>query len=248
MNPITPVTNTNNIRIADFVRITSRTRHTAPFTIGQTYTIISHGTTDFTAIGAFDNNVGTTFTATGAGSGSGVATQVAYYRFSTAPAAMTISAVDSSPFTGLGSLVSIGSVTRDIKSTANETQFTLVGIDPTMLGVVLGADIKGSLIEAWHGFFDTSGALITTGGTGGLYKFFTGYINSFAISEQWMDEINQMIGTIAVTASSIQIILKNRIAGRYTNDANWKFFNPTDTSMERVAPISTLTWAFGKTP
>ncbi|CAB4242172.1 hypothetical protein UFOVP83_12 [uncultured Caudovirales phage] len=247
MNPITPVTNTNSIRCADFVRVTSRNRFSAPFAIGQDYTILSHGTTDFMAIGAANNNVGTAFTATGAGSGNGVATQVAVYRFSTAPNAMTISAVDSNAFLGLGSLVSVGSVTRDIKSTANETQFTLVGIDPTMLGVVLGADIKGSLIEAWHGFFNTDGTLITSGGTGGLYKFFTGYVNSFAINEQWMEEISQMIGTIAITASSVQIILKNRIAGRYTNDANWKFFNPTDTSMERVAPISSLTWAFGKT-
>ena len=248
MNSITPVTNTNSIRCADFVRITSRTRSSAPFTIGNEYTISSVGTTDFMAIGASSNAYGVTFTATGAGSGNGVATQVAVYRFSTAPNAMTISAVDANAFTGLGSLVSVGSVTRDIKSTANETQFTLVGIDPAMLGIVLGADIKGSLIEAWHGFFNTDGTLITSGGTGGLYKFFTGYINTFAISEQWMEEINQMIGTISVSASSVQIILKNRIAGRYTNDANWKFFNPTDNSMERVANIATLTWAFGKTP
>jgi hypothetical protein len=39
----------------------------------QTYTIISVGTTDFTAIGASANNVGVTFVATGAGSGTGTA-------------------------------------------------------------------------------------------------------------------------------------------------------------------------------
>lgn len=38
---------------------------------GKNYQIISAGTTDWTAIGAADNNVGTQFTATGAGTGTG---------------------------------------------------------------------------------------------------------------------------------------------------------------------------------
>ena len=153
MNIITPVDNTNNIRYADFVRITT-----------------TSGT----------------------------------YRFSTAPASLTIPAVDSQPFDALGQLIKVGDAQRDIKSTANETTFTLVGIDTAMLGFVLGQDIKGSQIEAWHGFFDTNGALITTGGTGGLYQFFNGYISSFSINEQWMEETRSYVGLITVSASSIQ--------------------------------------------
>lgn len=239
-------TNTNIIRYADFVRLTTRNRYSPPFTIGQEYTILSLGTTDFTAIGATSNTVGLTFTATGVGSGTGIATQPKEYLFSTAPSAITVSAVDSQPFDGLGQLVQIGAATRDIKSTANETAFTLVGIDTTMLSLVLGTDIKGSMIEAWHGFFDTNGTLITEGGTGGLYKYFTGYINSFSISEQWMEEIRMYVGAVSVTASAIQLILKNRVAGRYTNDSSWQFFNAGDKSMSRVAYISTLTFQFGK--
>ena len=45
------------------------------FNIGQTYTIVSLGTTDFTAAGAQSNTLGLTFTATGAGSGTGKAGQ-----------------------------------------------------------------------------------------------------------------------------------------------------------------------------
>jgi len=156
------------------------------------------------------------------------------YRFSTAPTAITVPAVDANPFTGLGQLVSINSATRDIKSTANETSVTLVGIDTTMLSLVLGAGVKGAKIEIWHGFFDAAGALITTGGTGGLYQYFTGFINSFSISEQWAEEVRGYIGTITVSASSIQLVLQNRTAGRYTNDNAWKTYNPTDTSMNRV--------------
>jgi len=195
MNVITPVVNTNSIRMADFVRITTPT---------------------------------------------------AVYRFATTPAPITVSAVDTEPFTGLGVLVKINEVQRDIKSTANETSVTLVGIDTAMLGLVLNTNVKGCLIEMWHGFFDQDNALITTGGTGGLYKFFTGYINSFSITEQWMEEIRTFVGTITVSASSIQIILQNRTAGRYTNDNAWQFFNAGDTSMNRVSFIETINYAFGK--
>jgi hypothetical protein len=196
MNNIAPVDNTNNIRYADFVRITTPT---------QTY------------------------------------------RFATTPSPITVSAVDALPFTALGQLIQVGQATRDIKSTANETQFTLVGIDTAMLGFVLGQEIKGSSIEAWHGFFNTNGELITTGGTGGLYKFFTGNINSFAISEQWMEEVRMFVGLITVNASSIQLILRNRVAGRWTNNNSWQFYNPNDTSMNRVAFITNINYQFGKT-
>jgi hypothetical protein len=195
MNNIVPVQNTNNIRYADFVRVT---------------------------------------------------TPSATYRFATTPSALTIPAVDSQPFDALGSLIRVGDAQQDIKSTANETVFTLVGIDTAVLGWVLSQQIKGSQIEAWHGFFDTNGALITTGGTGGLYQFFNGYISSFAINEEWMEEVRQYVGIVTVAASSIQLILKNRIAGRYTNNNSWQFFANGDTSMDRVAFISTINYAFGK--
>ena len=247
MNPITPVQNTNNIRYADFVRITTRVKVNAgSLVIGQQYTILVVGNTDWVSIGAASTTAGITFTATGAGSGTGIATQEVIYRFSTAPAPMTIPAVDTNSFSGVGQLVQVGNATRDIKSTANETSFTLVGIDTALLGWVLGQEIKGSKIEAWHGFFDTTGQLITTGGTGGLYKFFTGYINSFSISEEWMEEVRMFVGVISVNASSIQLVLQNRPAGRYTNDSSWQFFSPGDTSMNRVSFITTINYQFGK--
>ena len=195
MEIIAPVDNTNNIRYADFVRVT---------------------TPDTT------------------------------YRFASTPSALTIPAVDSQPFGALGILMKVGDTQRDIKSTANETAFTLVGIDTAALGWVLGQQIKGSQIEAWKGFFNTDGELITTGGSGGLYQFFNGYINSFAIQETWLEELRQFVGVISVSASSIQLILRNRTAGRYTNDNNWQFFSPGDTSMDRVPFITNINYNFGK--
>lgn len=175
-----------------------------------------------------------------------IVTPSATYRFSTAPVKITVSAVDSQPFDALGALVGVGKIQRDIKSTANQTSVTLVGIDTALLGAVLNADVKGSQITMWKGFFDTSNQLITTGGSGGLYQYFYGFISSFSIGEQWMEEARMYVGTITVSASNIQMILQNRIAGRFTNDPSWQYFTPGDTSMNRVATIATLTYPFGK--
>lgn len=195
MNNIAPVQNTNNIRVADFVRITSPTNT---------------------------------------------------YLLSSCPYPITVPAVSALPFTAASSLMKVGDVQRDIKSTANETTVSLSGVDTATLGFVLGQTIKGSKIEMWHGFFDDSGALITTGGTGGLYQFFSGYINTFSISENWMEEAKSYMATITVSASSTQLILQNRIAGRYTNNNSWQFFAPGDTSMNRVGFIETINYYFGK--
>jgi len=199
-NNITPLQNTNNIRMADFIRVTTQDA------LGDTV----------------------------------------IYRLASTPSALTIPAVDAEPFDALGALVKVGDVQRDIKSTANETSITLIGINTAELGWVLSNKIKGSLVEMWHGFFDDNNELITTGGTGGLYKFFTGYVNSFNITEQWFEEARMYYGAINVSASSIQIILQNRTAGRYTNNNSWQFFTPSDTSMDRVSVIQNINYFFGR--
>jgi hypothetical protein len=48
------------------------------FTLGNTYQINNQGTTNFTLIGALNNNVGTNFVATGVGTGTGTATAIYY--------------------------------------------------------------------------------------------------------------------------------------------------------------------------
>lgn len=195
MNVIPPVDGTNNIRYADFLRIT---------------------------------------------------TPEEVFLISSAPSTLTIPEIDEQPFSGLGVLLKAGDAIRDIKSTANETTFSFAGIDTAFLGFVLSKNIKGSQIEAWKGFFGTDGVLLTAGGTGGLYQYFNGYITSFTISEEWIEEARSYIGVITVSASSIQMILQNRTAGRYTNDNAWQFFAPGDTSMNRVAFITTINYNFGK--
>ena len=168
------------------------------------------------------------------------------YRFTTAPSNTLVSAVDSTEFSAVGTLMKVGDVQRDIKSTSNETTVTIVGIDTALLGWVLGQNVKGAQIQMWHGFYNTDDQLLTSGGSGGLYQFFSGIITSFTISEVWMETSRSYVGTITIAASSIQLILQNRIAGRYTNNNSWQFFNSGDTSMNRVNFIETINYQFGK--
>ena len=41
------------------------------------------------------------------------------------------------------------------------------------------------------------------------------------------------------------MILQNRNAGRYTNDASWEYYNAGDTSMNRVAIVTNIYYPFG---
>ena len=67
-----------NGRTSDITVSFGSNLHTAgALEVGTTYKIVTAGTTDYTLIGAANNNVGTIFTATGIGSGTGTArTQV----------------------------------------------------------------------------------------------------------------------------------------------------------------------------
>lgn len=197
------------------------------------------------------------------------------YYFATTPAPITIPSISSTPFTALGQLVKVGNVQRDIKSTPNETTVTLVGVDTAMLGIVLNAKIKGSQIDLWHAFFNNNNELITaqtdywinnigdeilwTNNVGtvipwttnnpstGVYKYFSGYVNSFSISEQWMEEARAYVGVVSLSAANFQLILQNRTAGRYTNNNAWQSITPGDTSMNRVPFITNINYAFGRT-
>jgi hypothetical protein len=70
---------TGNIRYIGFDHSPSTTVNAGSFVTGDYYQIRVVGTTDFTLVGAASNTVGLRFEATGAGTGTGVATQAASY-------------------------------------------------------------------------------------------------------------------------------------------------------------------------
>ena len=166
------------------------------------------------------------------------------YTFCNAAAPITVGGIT---FANLGALLSVGDVQRDIKATSDDMTIQLTGIDPTNVGIILGSDIKGSLVEVWRGFFDGNNQIITTPTTQ-FFKRYQGIINSVSITEDFNSEARTRIATCSISCSSMRRILENRLSGVKTNQSNWQFIYPNDTSMNRVSEISNTFFDFGSPP
>jgi hypothetical protein len=166
------------------------------------------------------------------------------YTFCNAAAPITVGGIT---FSNLGALLSVGDVQRDIKATSDDMTIALTGIDPTNVGIILGNDIKGSLVEVWRGFFDSNNQIITTPTTQ-FFKRYQGIINSVSITEDFNSEARQRIATCSISCSSMRRILENRLSGVKTNKNNWQFIYAGDTSMNRVSEISNQYFDFGSPP
>ena len=168
----------------------------------------------------------------------------ATYTFCNAGSAIT---VDGITFTNLGALLNVGDIQRDIKSTSDDMVISLTGIDPSMVGLILSSDIKGSIVEVWRGFLDSDNQIITSPTTQ-FFKRYQGLINSVSISESFNEQARTRVATCGISCSSMRRILENRVSGVKTNKDSWQFFYPGDTSMNRVAEISNTYFDFGRAP
>lgn len=173
-----------------------------------------------------------------------VGTSATVYTFCNAGAPITVSGIT---FTNLGALLNVGDVQRDIKATSDDMTIQLTGINPANIGIILGNDIKGSLVEVWRGFFDENNQIITTPTTQ-FFKRYQGIISSVSITEDFNSELRQRIATCSIACSSMRRVLENRLSGVKTNKNNWQFIYPNDTSMNRVTEISNTYFDFGAPP
>lgn len=173
-----------------------------------------------------------------------VGTAATVYTFCNAAAPITVSGIT---FNNLGALLNVGDVQRDMRSTSDDMTIALTGIDPANVGIILGNDIKGSLVEVWRGFFDANNQIITTPTTQ-FFKRYQGIINSVSITEDFNSELRTRIATCSIACSSMRRILENRLGGVKTNQSSWQFLYPGDASMNRVATIANTYFDFGKPP
>lgn len=166
------------------------------------------------------------------------------YTFCNAAAPITVNGIS---FTNLGALLNVGDVQRDMRSTSDDMTIALTGIDPANIIIILGNDIKGSLVEIWRGFFDSNNQIITTPTTQ-FFKRYQGIINNVSITEDFNSELRTRIATCSISCSSMRRILENKLGGVKTNQSSWQFLYPGDTSMNRVATIANTYFDFGKPP
>ena len=124
------------------------------------------------------------------------------YTFCNAAAPITVNGIT---FSGLGSLLAISEIQRDIKASSADLKVSLVGIDPENIAIILGSEIKGSTIEIWRGFLDSNNAIITDP-TQQFFKRYQGIVNNIAINEDFNDQVRQRIATCIVSSASMRIV------------------------------------------
>jgi hypothetical protein len=173
-----------------------------------------------------------------------VGTDEDVYTFCNAAAPVTVNGI---VFSNLGALLSVGDVQRDIKATSDDMTIQLTGIDPTNIGIILGNEIKGSIVEIWRGFLDSNNQIITSPTTQ-FFKRYQGIINSVSITEDFNTQARIRIATCSIACSSMRRILENRLSGVKTNQKSWQVFYPNDSSMNRVVEIANTYFDFGAPP
>lgn len=173
-----------------------------------------------------------------------VGTALTIYTFCNAAAPIT---VDGITFSNLGALLMVGDVQRDIKATSDDMTIQLTGIDPTNIGIILGSEIKGSVVEIWRGFFDSNNQILTSPSQQ-FFKRYQGLISSVSITEDFNTEARTRVATCSIACSSMRRILENRLSGVRTNQNSWQSLYAADTSMNRVAEISNTYFDFGSPP
>ena len=132
----------STVKDKNFFRIDCQNEGTSvnagSFVTSSEYKITSAGDTDFTAIGADDNNVNTIFTATGAGSGTGTADT---WSNGDHRVDFTLKGADDIGFVDAGSFVT----SNDYEiSTSGTTDFTLIGAADSNVGTTFTATGAGS--------------------------------------------------------------------------------------------------------
>ena len=146
------------------------------FVPGQTYTILSLGTTNFVSIGAISNTVGVEFIATGVGSGSGTALQptvIEFARYNNFQIPYTASTYDlDDDVNADGRRVGLFTAT-DIYAFSikvNEDllrpniDYTFAGTTVTFIGSYVAADIIVVSAKGYFEYVDTIDSSMVTGG------------------------------------------------------------------------------------
>lgn len=236
--------NPTNITVAEFVKLTVYNEYTpvvaTAIVEGTSYQILTIGTTDWTTLGAPNNNYGTIFVANAngtSGSGTGTAYNVSVYTFSSSYKYETIDGFDYSP---MGGLLGIGIQQRDLRATSSQTSISLSGISGNNIYIVLATKVQGAIISIIRGFYDNNYNLTSTANR------FTGIVTSYNITEDRKDESDNF--TVTLSANSFKAILENRVTGRKTNHKSWQKVNPTDSSMNNVDSIANQFFDFGLPP
>lgn len=148
--------------------------------------------------------------------------------------------IDGVTYLPTGGFLSISQHQKSIDSTNFDTSIQLAGIDQQNIFIALSPiyKLKGSVVEIYRGFYNDAYILTETS------LRFTGIVNSFTITEE-QDE-NDLSYAVALTCSNFKSIFENKRSGRFTNQASWQRYAPTDKSMNRIETLHNKAFDFGR--
>lgn len=145
----------------------------------------------------------------------------------------------------VGSLLGIGEITYDYKSSMSDVSITLSAIPEQYMNDIINNPIQGSPVEIRRVFFNgETGQFLNIPGNPTVD--FTGVINSYTFDED--DNGGQDITfTATLTCSSFLSVYNKAVSGRRTNQADQDYNFPGDHCFDRVAVISEQSYYLGGT-
>ena len=158
--------------------------------------------------------------------------------------AITTYTIDSESYVPLGSLMGVTSSASELRVSSGELTITISGVLSDSIAEIVNSKIKGAPVRVYRQFSDavTGTALVTAGNPSGRFR---GFVNNYAINEEWDNQTRVATNTIVFSCASAVDVLDRKISGRKTNPESQKRFFPTDVSMDRVPNLENATFNFG---
>lgn len=147
--------------------------------------------------------------------------------------------IGGNSFDSLGSLVSISPNKSEIRASKHELSISITGIPSANLTAALDANIKGSTVKVYKGFYNPQTMAFVATPT----LKFEGLVNNIGFQEEFKQPDSNF--TLTFICTSVLGILLSQTAGRRTNPVDMKKLYSTDTSFKRVPEIRNSNFNFG---
>ena len=150
----------------------------------------------------------------------------------------------------LGSLVGITALENEIRASGAPVSMTLSGIPDTSIAEVIHSRIKGCKVVIYRGLFDPdTGNVLNIPGSVNPFGRFTGFVENFSITEDFVWEDGTNSHRVVFELSSNVEILSQKVAGRQTNPESYRYSNRylrlDDPSMDRIVALVGANFDFG---
>lgn len=154
--------------------------------------------------------------------------------------------LDGDTYTALGDLMNVTSTLSELQSTSAQLSIQLSGIPNKSLEEIIKSKIKASPVTIKRAFFAQNGEIIDDSTVTNPVGRFVGYVNNYALEEEWDTQTRTSTNTMTLECSSVVDVLGRKQAGRKTNPNSMKKYFPTDVSFDRVPAILNENLNFGR--